>query len=104
VRSNNQNSTGSLQRENIKISPDTLDILTGAIQTTNGICSLIDLHSGHYHNGSKILNESLIFLFSSIGFIILIYFSFMLITRQVLTSLANFFAQERVAKGEPFTI
>ena len=97
----------SNEKVNIKISPDTLDILTGAIQTTNVMgVPLIDLHSGQLPQWQQNFKRIIDILFALIGFIILIPIFIYVIVRQMLSSQGPvFFAQERVGyKGEPFTM
>ena len=97
----------SNEKVNIKISPDTLDILTGAIQTTNVMgVPLIDLHSGQLPQWQQNFKQIIDILFALIGFIILIPIFIYVIVRQMLSSQGPiFFAQERAGyKGEPFTM
>lgn len=97
----------SNEKVNIKISPDTLDILTGAIQTTNVMgVPLIDLHTGQLPQWQQNFKRIIDILFALIGFIILIPIFIYVIIRQMLSSPGPiFFAQERIGyKGEPFTM
>ena len=53
---------------NIKITPDALDIISGAVQTTNVMgVPLIDVHSGCFQAGKKISNGLLISLHAATG-------------------------------------
>ncbi|MGG9960800.1 sugar transferase [Ferruginibacter sp. SUN106] len=90
---------------NIKITPDTVDILTGAVQTNNVLgVPLIDLHSGllsSWQQNIKRLLDIAIALLSSIILSPLIIFTAL----RVITSSkgALFFLQERIGyKGKPF--
>lgn len=90
---------------NIKITPDNVDILTGAVQTSNVLGTpLIDLHSGlltSWQQNIKRLVDIVIALSASIILSPLIIFTAI----RVITSSkgALFFLQERIGyKGKPF--
>ena len=92
---------------NIKITPDPLDILTGALQTTNVLgVPLIDLHSGLLPSWQKNSKRLLDILFAAIGVIIL---SPILLYTAIRTKFSSkgpiLFLQERIGyKGKPFII
>ncbi len=92
---------------NIKITPDTVDILSGAVQTTNVLgVPLIDLHSGlmaTWQQNIKRLIDILIAVFAIIILLPLIIYTAL---RVLFTSPGPiFFLQERIGyKGKPFTM
>ncbi|MGF2414745.1 sugar transferase [Ferruginibacter sp.] len=92
---------------NIKITPDTVDILTGAVQTSNVLgVPLVDLHSGllsSWQQNIKRLLDIAIALLASVILSPLIIFTAL----RVITSSKGtlFFLQERIGyKGKPFTM
>lgn len=92
---------------NIKITPDTVDILSGALQTINVLgVPLIDLHSGllsPWQQNIKRLIDIAIVLMASIILAPLIIYTAL---RVLLTSKGQLiFSQERIGyKGKPFTM
>ena len=92
---------------NIKITPDTVDILSGAVQTNNVLgVPLIDLHSGLLSSWQQNVKRLTDMLFASLSLILL--FPLMLYTaiRVRLSSKGSiFYSQERVGyKGKSFQI
>lgn len=92
---------------NIKITPDAVDIISGAVQTSNvmGI-PLIDVHSGLLPNWQKNIKRFIDIILSLAGLLIL---SPLLIYTAIRTKLSSpgsiFFLQERIGyKGKPFII
>lgn len=99
--------TLSDEKVNIKISPDTLDILTGAIQTNNVMgVPLIDLHSGQLPAWQQNFKRIVDIVFAFFAFLLLIPIFIYIIIRQLLSSPGPiFFAQERIGyKGVSFTM
>lgn len=97
--------TLSNEKVNIKISPDTLDILTGAIQTTNVMgVPLIDLHAGQLPQWKQNIKRILDIIFSILAFLILVPIFIYIIIRQKTNNKGTiFFTQQRVGyKGQPF--
>lgn len=92
---------------NIKITPDAVDIITGAVQTSNVMgVPLIDVHSGLLASWQKNIKR-FIDLFVSI--VALILLSPLLIYTAIRTKLSSkgpiFYVQERIGyKGIPFVI
>ncbi len=92
---------------NIKITPDTVDILSGAVQTTNVLgIPLIDLHSGlmaTWQQNIKRLLDITIALIASIVLLPLIIYTAL---RVIFSSKGQLlFSQERIGyKGKPFTM
>ena len=92
---------------NIKITADPLDILSGALQTTNVLgVPLIDLHSGLLSSWQKNVKRLLDILFAAIG---IIFLSPILIYTAIRTKFSSkgpiLFFQERIGfKGKPFII
>lgn len=92
---------------NIKITPDTVDILTGALQTSNVMgVPLIDLHSGLLPAWQQNIKRFIDIFISTIGAIILWPFILYAFLRIKLSSPGPlFFLQERIGyKGKPFTM
>jgi exopolysaccharide biosynthesis polyprenyl glycosylphosphotransferase len=90
---------------NIKITPDTLDILSGALQTANVLgVPLIDIHSGLLPSWQQNIKRFIDLFISSLGMIILLPLFLYTIIRQLLSSKGPvFFKQERIGyKGKPF--
>jgi exopolysaccharide biosynthesis polyprenyl glycosylphosphotransferase len=95
------------QNVNIKITPDRVDILTGAVQTSNVLgIPLIDLHVGllpsWQQNIKRLIDVSVAIMASAFLMPLLIYVAI----RVRLSSSGNvFFLQERIGyKGKPFTM
>ncbi|MBI3883189.1 MAG: sugar transferase [Sphingobacteriales bacterium] len=92
---------------NIKITPDAVDIITGAVQTNNVMgVPLIDVHSGLLPSWQKNIKRFIDITFSAIGLVLLFP---LLIYTAIRTKLSSkgpiFFLQERIGfKGKPFTI
>lgn len=92
---------------NIKITPDTLDIISGALQTTNVLgVPLIDLHAGllpSWQQNIKRFTDLIIAIIASVLLLPLFLYS---IIRLKLTSKGPlFYLQERIGyKGKPFTM
>ncbi len=93
------------QEVNVKITPDTLDIISGAVQTTNVLgIPLIDLHAGllpAWQQNIKRITDLLVSVVASVLLLPLFIFS---IIRSKLSSRGPiFFTQERIGfKGKPF--
>ncbi|MFT3679398.1 MAG: sugar transferase [Ferruginibacter sp.] len=92
---------------NIKLTPDAVDIITGAVQTSNVMgVPLIDVHSGLLASWQKNIKRLVDLVISIISLILLLP---LLIYTAIRTKLSSrgpvFYAQERVGyKGIPFTI
>jgi len=92
---------------NIKITPDAVDIISGAVQTSNVMgVPLIDVHSGLLPSWQKNIKRFIDLVFS---FAALILLSPLLIYTAIRTRLSSagpvFYLQERIGyKGIPFTI
>jgi exopolysaccharide biosynthesis polyprenyl glycosylphosphotransferase len=90
---------------NIKITPDTVDILSGAVQTNNVLgVPLIDLHSGllssWQQNIKRLLDISISIVATAILLPLIIYTAIRVITS---SKGPLFFFQERIGyKGKPF--
>lgn len=92
---------------NIKITPDTLDILSGALQNTNVMgVPLIDVHFGqmpHWEQNVKRLMDITLSLAGSV--IIFPIFLYALIRLKLTSAGPAFFVQERIGfKGKPFNM
>ena len=92
---------------NIKITPDTLDILSGALQNTNVMgVALIDVHFGEmplWQQNIKRLSD--IFLAVVGGLIISPIFLYSILRLKFSSPGPIFFSQERIGfKGKPFTM
>lgn len=92
---------------NIKITPDTLDIISGAVQTSNVLgVPLIDVHSGLLPSWQKNIKRFIDIIIAATGLVLL---SPLLIYAAIRTKLSSpgsmFFLQERIGyKGKPFII
>jgi exopolysaccharide biosynthesis polyprenyl glycosylphosphotransferase len=95
------------QEVNIKITPDTVDIITGALQTANVMgVPLIDIHSGILPSWQQNVKR-VIDIFVSFNALILLSPLFLYtVIRLVLSSRGPiFYLQERIGyKGKPFTM
>ncbi len=92
---------------NIKITPDTVDIISGALQTGNVLgVPLIDIHSGLLPSWQQNIKRFIDILVAGIGLILLSPLIVYTIIRQILSSQGPvFFKQERIGyKGRPFTM
>lgn len=90
---------------NIKITPDTLDIISGALQTGNVMgVPLIDIHSGLLPSWQQNIKRLTDLLISTFAIILLSPLILYTIIRQLLSSKGPvFFRQERIGyKGKPF--
>ncbi|RYG32277.1 MAG: sugar transferase, partial [Chitinophagaceae bacterium] len=90
---------------NIKITPDMLDILSGALHTSNVMgVPLIDLHSGLLPNWQQNLKRFIDVTVSAVLMILLFPFLFFVWLRVKLSSPGKaIFSQERIGyKGRPF--
>jgi len=90
---------------NIKITPDTVDILTGALQTNNVLgVPLIDIHSGllpSWQQNIKRVVDITVSVFGS--FILLPLFIYSIIRLKLSSPGPVFYVQERIGyKGKPF--
>ncbi len=92
---------------NIKITPDAVDIISGAVQTSNVLgVPLIDVHSGLLPNWQKNIKRFMDIIIAATGLLLL---SPLLIYTAIRTKLSSpgsiFFLQERIGyKGKAFTI
>ena len=92
---------------NIKITPDALDIISGAVQTSNVMgVPLIDLHSGLLTSWQKNIKRFIDITTAAAGLLLLSPLLIYTAIRTKLSSPGNiFFLQERIGyKGKPFTI
>lgn len=92
---------------NIKITPDTVDIISGALQTNNVMgVPLIDIHSGLLPSWQQNIKRAIDLTVSLIAAIILSpLFLYTLIRVRFSSKGPIFFAQERIGyKGRPFTM
>lgn len=90
---------------NIKITPDTVDIISGVVQTGNVMgMPLIDIHSGLLPNWQQNIKRFIDLLISILAIIILFPLYSYAIIRLLLSSKGPvFFVQERIGyKGKPF--
>ena len=92
---------------NIKITPDTLDILSGALQNSNVMgVPLIDVHFGEmplWQQNIKRLTDIFIAILG--GIIVLPVFLYAIIRIKISSPGPIFFSQERIGyKGKPFTM
>lgn len=90
---------------NIKITPDTVDIISGALQTGNVLgVPLIDIHSGLLPSWQQNIKRFIDIFISSIAIVLLLPLILYSIIRQVFSSKGPvFFIQERMGyKGKPF--
>ncbi|MBC7686955.1 MAG: sugar transferase [Aquabacterium sp.] len=92
---------------NIKITPDALDIISGAVQTSNvmGVL-LMDVHSGLLPSWQKNIKRFIDIIAAAAGLVLLLPFLLYTAIRTKLSSPGSiFFLQERIGyKGKPFTI
>jgi exopolysaccharide biosynthesis polyprenyl glycosylphosphotransferase len=92
---------------NIKITPDTVDIISGALQTNNVLgVPLIDIHSGLLPNWQQNIKRALDISIAVFAFIILIpLFLYTIIRLKISSKGPLFYSQERIGyKGRPFTM
>lgn len=92
---------------NIKITPDTVDIISGSIQTNNVLGTpLIDLHSGLLPSWQQNLKRFIDIFVSALAIIILSPLFLYSIIRLLLSSPGPvFYKQQRIGyKGKPFTM
>lgn len=92
---------------NIKLTPDTLDIISGAIQTTNVMgVPLIDVHSGLLPRWQQNVKRMIDVVLAGIGSILILPILIFAIIRLKMSSKGSiFFLQERIGyKGKPFTM
>ncbi len=92
---------------NVKLTPDTLDIISGAIQTTNVMgVPLIDVHSGLLPQWQQNVKRMLDVVLAGIGSILILPVLIFAIIRLKISSKGPvFFLQERIGyKGKPFTM
>jgi len=90
---------------NIKITPDTVDILSGAVQTSNVLgVPLIDLHSGLLSSWQQNIKRLLDIMIAIVAMVILSPLIIFTALRVVSSSKGGlFFLQERIGyKGKPF--
>ncbi len=90
---------------NVKITPDTVDIITGALQTNNVMgVPLIDIHSGLLPPWQQNVKRAIDLLIAMIGIIVLSPLILYTWIRVAVSSKGPvFFAQERIGyKGRPF--
>ena len=90
---------------NIKITPDTVDIISGALQTNNVLgVPLIDIHSGLLPDWQQNIKRTFDIFFSVSAFILLTpLFLFTIIRIKLSSKGPLFFSQERIGyKGRPF--
>lgn len=95
----------SNQEVNVKITPDTLDIISGALQTNNVMgVPLIDLHAGLLPSWQQNIKRITDLFVSAIASVILLPLFIYAIIRLKLSSKGPvFFLQERIGyKGKPF--
>ncbi len=92
---------------NIKITPDTIDFISGSVRTNNVLGTpLIDLHSGLLPSWQQNLKRLIDIVISLSGLILLSPLILYSIIRLVLSSRGPvFYKQERIGfKGKPFTM
>ena len=90
---------------NIKITPDTVDIISGALQTGNVLgVPLIDIHSGLLPSWQQNIKRFIDILVAALGIVLLFPLITYTIIRQILSSKGPvFFKQQRIGyKGKPF--
>ena len=90
---------------NIKITPDTVDIISGALQTNNVLgVPLIDIHSGLLPGWQQNIKRTFDIFFSISAFVLLIpLFLYTIIRIKISSKGPLFFSQERIGyKGRPF--
>jgi exopolysaccharide biosynthesis polyprenyl glycosylphosphotransferase len=92
---------------NIKITPDTVDILSGSVQTSDVMgVPMIDLHYGLLPSWQQNIKRLMDILLSITGLIVLVPLYLYVVIRLTLDSKGPlFFFQERIGyKGKPFTM
>jgi polysaccharide biosynthesis protein PslA len=92
---------------NIKITPDTVDILSGAVQTNNVMgVPLIDIHSGLLASWQQNIKRLVdIFIAAAASIILLPLIIYTAIRLKISSKGPLFFLQERIGyKGKPFTM
>jgi polysaccharide biosynthesis protein PslA len=92
---------------NIKITPDTVDILSGAVQTNNVMgVPLIDIHSGLLASWQQNIKRLVdIFIAVTASIILLPLIIYTAVRLKISSKGALFFLQERIGyKGKPFTM
>ncbi|HMO60700.1 MAG TPA: sugar transferase [Ferruginibacter sp.] len=92
---------------NIKLTPDAVDIITGAVQTTNVMgVPLIDVHSGQLAPWQKNIKRLVDIVLSVLAMLLLLPLLLYTAIRTRLSSRGSIlYAQERIGyKGIPFTI
>ncbi len=92
---------------NIKITPDTVDIISGALQTNNVMgVPLIDIHSGLLPSWQQNIKRAIDLTVSIIALLVLSpLFLYTLIRVSLSSKGPIFFSQERIGyKGRPFTM
>lgn len=92
---------------NIKITPDTVDIISGALKTNNVMgVPLIDIHSGLLPDWQQNIKRAFDLIVSIIGFVLLFPLFIYTIIRLKLSSKGPlFYSQQRIGyKGKPFTM
>ena len=92
---------------NIKITPDAVDIISGAVQTSNVLgVPLIDVHSGLLPNWQKNIKRFMDIIIAATGLLLLFPLLIYTAIRTKLSSPGSiFFLQERIGyKGKAFTI
>ncbi|MFN0082502.1 MAG: sugar transferase [Ferruginibacter sp.] len=92
---------------NIKITPDTLDILSGALQNTNVMgVPLLDVHFGQMPLWQQNIKRLIdIFVAAIGGLLVTPVFLYTIIKLKLCSPGPIFFSQERIGyKGEPFTM
>ncbi|MEJ7626074.1 MAG: sugar transferase [Ferruginibacter sp.] len=97
----------SNQEINIKITPDTVDIISGALQTNNILgVPLIDIHSGLLPSWQQNIKRTIDLTTSLAGLILLSPLLLYTLIRVALSSKGNlFYSQVRMGyKGRPFTM
>jgi polysaccharide biosynthesis protein PslA len=97
----------SNQNVNIKITPDTLDIISGTLQNSNVMgVPLIDIHFGQMPLWQQNIKRMVDIFLSIIGFIFIFpVFLYSIIRLKISSKGAVFFSQERIGyKGKVFTM
>ena len=92
---------------NIKITPDRVDIITGALQTGNVMgVPLIDIHSGLLPSWQQNIKRFTDIFISILAIVVLLPLIIYTIIRQIISSRGPvFFLQERIGyKGKPFVM
>ena len=92
---------------NIKITPDAVDIISGAVQTSNVMgVPLMDVHSGLLPSWQKNIKRLIDLLVSMVAFVVLLPVLIYTALKTKLSSSGSvFYSQQRIGyKGKPFTI